>query len=266
MLMKLSSTVLFTTMLLLTPGVLLADSSVSVSCSGNGSAVASSAGSYASVNCSGQSGSIPRGVTVTKKFKLQNYSTLSVSGSYNLLAKLGSENSVTITGDSNYLDKNEPTVRDGHLQIGGPGNSEPPYDIVVWATSLEKVRLSGAGNSEIMGNFPSGLLLRVSGAGNTKLDVATEQSIHIQRSGAGTISGTGRAASLQLEASGAGSVKLRNLKVKHASIQISGAVSLSICASQSATGIITGASSAKVYCQPAERAISTKGSSSVRYR
>ncbi|SFG32476.1 GIN domain-containing protein [Neptunomonas qingdaonensis] len=264
--MKFSPTVLFTTMLLLAPGVSLADNSVSVSCSGNGSAVASSAGSYASVNCSGQSAAMPRGVPVTKKFKLQNYSTLSVSGTYNLIAKLGSENSVTITGDSNYLAKNEPTVRDAGLQISGPGNGESSYDIVVLATSLEKVRLSGAGNAEVTGYFPSGLSLKVSGAGNTKLDVATEQSIHIQRSGAGTISGAGSAASLQLEASGAGAVNLRNLKVKNASIEISGAVSLSICASQSATGTITGASSAKVYCEPAERAISTKGSSSVRYR
>ena len=264
--MKFSSTVLFRIMLLLAPGVSFAGSSASVSCSGNGSAIASSGGSYASVSCSGQSGSMPQGVPVTKKFKLQNYSTLSVSGTYKLLATLGSENSVTITGDSHFLANNEPTVRDASLHISGPSNGASPYEIVVLATSLKNVRLSGAGNAQIVGSFPSGLSLRVSGAGNTELDVATGQSIHIQRSGAGTVSGAGSAASLAIEASGAGVVNLKNLKVKNASVEIAGVVSLSICASQSATGIITGASSAKVYCEPAERAISTEGGSSLSYR
>ena len=263
--MNFSKATIYIALLAVAPGLSFAGSA-SASCSGNGAAVASSGGSYASASCSGQSGSMPSGVSVTNQFNVASYSKLSVSGTYNLLVKLGSENSVTITGDSNHLEQNEPTVRGGSLQISGPSNGSSPYEIAVLATSLKKVRLSGAGNAEIIGNFPSGLSLRVSGAGNTELDVTTERDIQIQRSGAGTVSGSGKASALEIEASGAGAVNLRNLKVENASVEISGVVSLSICASNSVSGVITGASSAKVYCEPHERAISTEGGSSVRYR
>ncbi len=257
------NTTIAATLLLLLPGLSFAGSSVSVSCSGNGSAVVSAGGSYASIDCADQSA--PRGVTVTETFSFGPFAKLSVSGTYNLLVKLGAENTVTITGDSNHLENNPPTMRDGQLQIIGPNRSESSYDIDVVATTLRAVQLSGAGKSEITGDFPSGFSLRVSGAGNTELDVATTGEILIQRRGAGTVSATGSAASVEVEASGAGAVNLESLKVETASIDLSGAVTLSMCASQSANGVLTGAATVQVYCQPKERAISASAGATVNY-
>ncbi|KXK40616.1 MAG: hypothetical protein UZ02_AOB001001907 [Nitrosomonas europaea] len=240
-------------MLLLCINVSVAGTSTSVSCAEGGSASAYSRSgnsvSYSSVNCSSnneQNAMTPAGIAVSKSYSPEPYTSLVLSGAFNTEIKTGGENRVTISGDSNYVESVEVNSSDGELIIRRPGPGNDNLNVIVESISLQKLKISGAGSTNIYGDFPDGLSVRKSGAG----------SINIE----------GQASTLKLNLSGAGNTTARDFTVDNVEIDATGAGNIAVCAKKSVAGSLAGAVHFKVYCNPSQRSVNTRGVSRVSYR
>lgn len=240
-------------MLLLCINVSVADTSTSVSCAEGGSASAYSRSgnsvSYASVNCSNnneQNAITPSGIAASKSYSPEPYTLLVLSGALNIEIKTGSENRVTISGDSNYVESIEVDSSDGELIIRRPGSGNGNLNVAVESTTLQKLKIFGAGSTKVDGDFPEGLSVRKSGAGRMNIE--------------------GQANTLKLNLSGAGNTTARDFIVDNVGIDATGAGNIAVCAKKSVSGSLSGAVHFKVYCNPSQRAINTRGVSRVSYR
>lgn len=240
-------------MLSLCINVSVADTSTSVSCTEGGSASAYSRSgnsvSYASVNCSNsneQNVITPAGIAVSKSYLPEPYTSLILSGALNVEIKTGSENRVAVSGDSNYVESVEVDSSNGVLIIRRPGPGNGNLNVVVESTTLQELKISGAGSTNIYGDFPDGLSVRKNGAG----------SINIE----------GQASTLKLNLSGAGNTAARDFTVDNIEIDAAGAGNIAVCAKKSVAGSLAGAVHFKVYCNPSQRAINMRGVSRVSYR
>lgn len=240
-------------MLLLSINVSVADTSTSVSCAESGSASAYSRSgnsvSYSNVNCSSnneQNAMTPAGIAVSKSYSPEPYTSLVLSGAFNTEIKTGGENKATISGDSNYVESVEVNSSNGVLIIRRPGSGNGNLNVVVESTTLQKLKISGAGSTNIYGDFSDGLSVRKSGAGRMNIG--------------------GQASTLKLNLSGAGNTTARDFTVDNVEIDATGAGNIAVCAKKSVAGSLAGAVHFKVYCNPSQRSVNTRGVSRVSYR
>lgn len=240
-------------MLLLCARASVADTSASVSCSGNGSASAYSRSgsgvSHSSVRCtnsSGQDSVVPGGIATSKSYSPGLYTSLVMSGAGNVEIRTGSENSVIVSGGGNYVESVEVNSSGGVLAIHWPDTGNSNLNVTVTGSALQTLEISGAGNTEVYGDFPHGLSVRKSGAGNINIG--------------------GQASYLVLNLSGAGNTVARNLITNEVEVDASGAGNVSVCAKESVSGSLSGAVHFNIYCNPPRESIHTQGASSIRYR
>lgn len=147
-------------MLLLCINVSVADTSTSVSCAEGGSASAYSRSgnsvSYASVNCSSnneQNAITPSGIAASKSYSPRPYTSLVLSGAFNPEIKTGGENRVIISGDNNYVESVEVNSSNGELIIRRTGSGNGNLNVAVESTTLQKLKISGAGSTNFMVTF-----------------------------------------------------------------------------------------------------------------
>lgn len=240
-------------MLLLCIDVSVAGTSTSVSCAEGGSASAYSRSgnsvSYSSVNCSsnnGQNAITPAGIAVSKSYSPEPYTSLVLSGAFNTEIKTGGENRVTISGDSNYVESVEVDSSNGALVIRRSNSGNGNLNVAVTSLALQELKISGAGSTNIEGDFPDGLSVRKNGAGSMNIE--------------------GQANMLKLNLSGAGNTTARDFTVDHVEIDAAGAGNIAVCAKKSVAGSLAGAVHLKVYCHPSQRSVNMRGASSVNYR
>jgi len=229
-----------------------ADTSISISCSEGGSASAYSRSgnsvTYSNVNCAGnnkQSVIAPAGTVVSKSYSPEPYTSLMLSGAFNTGIKTGDEDKITISGDSNYVESIEIDSSTGRLIIRQTDSKSDDLTVMIESSTLQKLKTSGAGRTNIYGNFPDGLSVIKNGAG----------SMHIE----------GQAGRLKLNLAGAGKVTAKDFTVDSVEIDAAGAGNIAVCAQKSVSGSLAGAMRLKVYCNPAQRSISTRGVARVSY-
>lgn len=229
-----------------------ADTSISVSCSEGGSASAYSRSgnsvTYSSVNCAGnnkQSVIAPAGTAISKSYSPEPYTSLMLSGAFNTEIKTGDEDRITISGDSNYVESIEVDSSAGRLIIRQTDLKSDDLTVMIESSTLQKLKISGAGRTNIYGDFPDNLSVRKNGAG----------SMHIE----------GQADMLKLNLAGAGKITAKDFTADSVEIDAAGAGNIAVCARKSVSGSLTGAMRLKVYCNPAQRFISTRGVARVSY-
>lgn len=245
--------IIASTVLSLCTGASVAGTSASVSCSGNGSASAYSRSgdgvSHSSVSCTNsnrQDSVAPGGAATSRSYSPNPYTSLILSGAGNVEIRAGSENSVIVSGDGNYVESVEVNSSGGVLAIHWPDLGNSNLNVAVTSPALQILEISGAGNTEVYGDFPHGLSVRKSGAGNITIG--------------------GQASYLALNLSGAGSTVARNFITNEVEIDASGAGNISVCAKESVSGSLSGAVHFTIYCNPLRESVNTRGASSIRYR
>lgn len=75
----------------------------------------------------------------------------------------------------------------------------------------------------------------------------------------------GQADMLKLDLAGAGKITTKDFTADSVEIDAAGAGNIAVCARKSVSGSLTGAMRLKVYCNPAQRFISTRGVARVSY-
>lgn len=239
--------------LLFCADVSIADTFTSVNCAGNSSASAYSRSgnsvSYSNASCSStgeQNPVIPSGVTTSRSYSPEPYTSLVLAGTFNVVIKNDDENSVTISGDNNDVEAVEVDSSNGVLIIRRANSGNGNLDVAVMTPTLQNLKISGAVSTKVYGDFSGGLSIRKSGAGNTNIE--------------------GRSDYLELHLSGAGNTTARNFEADRVEVNASGAGSISVCARKSVSGSLSGAIRFKVHCNPFQRSVNTRGASNVSYQ
>jgi hypothetical protein len=146
--------------------------------------------------------------TVTK------FSKIDTKGAYDVEVKVGSDTSVTVSGDDNLLKLVETKVEDGTLTISTVKNVHPrkSLKVIVTTPSLDTFALHGAGDVNIAG---------IKGKSFTA-------TLH----GAGDFTASGEVTNLDATLKGAGDMNLYGLHAANVNATLNGAGDLSVWASK----------------------------------
>jgi Putative auto-transporter adhesin, head GIN domain len=175
------------------------------------------------------------GKIVTEPRTVANFSSVSLSGSGQVLIEQGASESLTVTTDDNLLQHVKTEVHGNTLELGVKDpmtNLDPTNDIIFKLTvkQLDRLEISGSGKADIRG--------------------LNEDQLQVRISGSGDVSGQGTAGDLDLRISGSGSYRGPELKTRRASIGVSGSGSAVVSASETLDANVSGSGSVEYVGEP----------------
>jgi hypothetical protein len=172
------------------------------------------------------------GEMVTTNYDLAACDALLLRCGLDVTVRLGDAQSVALTVDENLVEKYEITARGGTLVIDAEDNPRPGKNarLEVTLTAMKQLRLTGAGDIEVIGYEGGDLALVIDGAGDLEID--------------------GRAGRLEITLSGAGDIDARRLEAREAEVTLNGAGDVKVFASESADVTVNGVGDVDVYGQP----------------
>ena len=187
------------------------------------------------------------GVAASQTRDLAPFHAVELTGSNNVIIRVGGAQSVVVKGDDNLVDRITTEVQSGRLDIGTTLDSfstKSPMSVEISVPSLDALTLSGAGNIAVTGVDAQGFTVDLPGSGTvtasgttSRLDVTLGGSGTLQFSrlvandvravleGTGTIFVTATA-SIDASVSGVGSI-LYGGSPQHVSRNVSGTGSIS---------------------------------------
>jgi len=190
------------------------------------------------------------GKIVTEPRTVAGFSTVSLSGSGQVLIEQTGTESLTVTTDDNLLPYIRTEVHGNTLELGtkDPMTSLNPSRDIVYKLTVKK--LDG---------------LDISGSGQADVKGLTQDQLQVRISGSGDVSGQGTADDLDLRISGSGSYRGPELKSKHARVGVSGSGNAVVSASETLNANVSGSGTVEYVGDP-QVTQNVSGSGSVRRR
>jgi hypothetical protein len=212
---------------------------------------------------------------------------VNLNGSINLKLKQGSTPALTIHAERRLL-PNIATARDGdtlRIETRGGFSSSHPATVEMTLPALRQLQVMGSGDSEVSGFSGDRLKLGIFGSGNVsfsgqyqnvganlhgsgslKLGAGTSERIELGLFGSGNISASGKSKALNAKLAGSGDLDARQLQAETATISVFGTGDASIHATRTVAVSSRGTGDVDVYGKPAQRAVSTSGTGTVRWQ
>lgn len=181
----------------------------------------------------------------TEKREIGAFSSVDVSGAYEVEIVCQKQPGIEVEGDDNILPLIKTYVKDKTLYI----TSEQGFNV----RNAIKVRIT-AGNLEGVSS---------SGASKITLDGVKNEQLVIETSGASKIDAAGETKSLEIESSGASKVDVRDLRAARVKVSLSGAGHANVYASEEINASVSGASSVTYYGEPKVVNKSASGAGSI---
>ncbi|MFY7999084.1 MAG: head GIN domain-containing protein [Candidatus Kapaibacteriota bacterium] len=204
------------------------------------------------------------GVERTEIREASKFIGIDVGGAFDVEVVCGKEPAIEITADDNLLEDITTTVRGNTLYIETKQNISPKTKLRlrIATQNLEDVQSSGASDLIIKGVNNDKLSISTSGAGSVKASVKTGK-LSVETSGAGNVDISGSANTLDVETSGAAEIKARDLQVKNARIEVSGAGDVEVRVSEELNVSVSGAGDIRYYGNPKTVSKEVSGAGSV---
>ncbi len=108
--------------------------------------------------------------------------------------------------------------------------------------------------------------LDVSGAARASLVDLLQERLTVEVQGAGHVEANGKVGRISVEVSGAGLVKMRDLAVKSARLEVSGAGKLKTTVHEDVKASVSGAGSIKIFGAPAVRTTHVSGAGQIKFK
>jgi hypothetical protein len=191
---------------------------------------------------SGVSGS---GTVKTEKRDVGAFSSVDVSGAYEVEIVCQKQPSLEVEGDDNILPLVQTYVKNNTLYI----TSNKPFSV----KRAIKVRIT-TGNLEGLSS---------TGASTVTLDGVKNEQLVIETSGASKIDASGETKTLDIESSGASKVDVQELKAARVKVSLTGAGRANIYASEEVNADVSGASQVTYYGEPKVVNKSVSGASAI---
>jgi len=192
------------------------------------------------------------GDLVKEKRDVSGFSSLEVSGAFEVFLSQGKSESLTIEADKNLMEVIKTEIKDDKLMIYTDKNIQRFTKMNVYLTfeNLEMIDISGAVelSSDEMLHFDD-LSLEGSGASelNLNMDVV---SLNADFSGASEINFEGQAKSAVFDISGASEIDAFDFEIKHCELDVSGAAEAKLYVSEYLKVDVSGAASVRYKGSP----------------
>ena len=201
------------------------------------------------------------GKIVNKERIVQVFTGIDASGAFNIILTQNDSQKVMIETDENIEPVIITEVKDGILKISNKENIKNPtkLNIYINVKSLNSIETSGASDIEMTNTFKStDFQIKGSGASDLKINLECT-TLSINSSGAGDFDLQGSATDLKLDFSGASEIKAYSFSCQNAKIEMSGAGSARINASQTISGNLSGVGSIFYKGTPSIKELSISG-------
>jgi hypothetical protein len=196
--------------------------------------------------------------------EVEKFTGIDVGGAFNVEVTCGKETKIEVLADDNLLEDIGTSVRGSTLYIETKQNISPRTKIRIHITTPNVDDVQSSGASDIVLNNVSNekLHIETSGAGSVKASVKTDK-LSVETSGAGNVVLSGNAETFSIETSGAADVKARDLKTKNARIDVSGAGDVELSVSNELNVTVSGAGDIRYYGSPKTVSKEVSGAGSV---
>lgn len=212
-----------------------------------------------------------------------------LSGPIDMTLRQGAIAALVVRGEQRLLAKVETRVdNDGTLHIGTSGMllfHRQPLQVMLVLPSIEKLSVSGSGDSTVNGFSGERIELRLDGSGNVtfkgrfkqveaslhgsgELDMngGASERVEVALVGSGAMTVAGACRQFSAEQTGSGDLNARHLNADQAELQLMGSGDAAIRASQAVRVTLNGSGDVAVYGAPRERSVSRDGTGEVRFR
>ena len=220
-------------------------------------------------SCTYSEGKVTRGDgnVVAHTVSINYFDEIDLSGAFNVHLTKGSDLQAVVETDENLQELVDVEVKGNTLFVSTTGDVMlKPTKMNLFITYPELRRLTIGGACKLSSNeaiISETLILIISGAAD--IDLGIEAGVlRTQLSGAGSISFEGSAIEHYVEISGASSLKAENLITQLTEIDLSGAGSANIFASEVLKASLSGIGSIKYYGNPAQTQINKSGLGSIK--
>lgn len=196
------------------------------------------------------------GKIVTESRPVSNFHRVDLTGFGELNITQGDTESLTIETDDNLMSLITTKVTDGTLAIG----LDPTRNVLnltatrmiftLQVKNLDSLLITGAGNVKMPALKSDALTITTSGAGNLNFAGVEAKTLKVTLSGAGNIVLAGQVETQEASLSGFGSYDGGNLKSANARVNLSGAGSATVWATQTLDARISGAGGVSYYGSP----------------
>ena len=163
------------------------------------------------------------GTVVEDSRTLEKFSSIEVDGNYTIELEQG-EPGLVIKTDENLLPFIQTEVKGNTLRLKNTENKKGSdgINILIRYPELEELELSGAGSVTNRGTLQGkNLKIEVNGASMVDLEVEVRK-VDLEISGASSVTFQGTAQQLEADLSGAGNLDAYELRVRDASVNLSG--------------------------------------------
>jgi len=171
------------------------------------------------------SGIAGSGVRKTEKRDLKSFSAIDTTGAYEINIACQKTASFEIDADDNILPLIKTEVRDGILFV----NSDERYNTSKPVT----LRI----------NLPTLTAVTSHGAGEITVGDVNGDSLKLESTGAASIDANGKAKSVAISSTGAGKIDTDNLQAEKATVNVAGAASVEVYATEQLDVTVSGAGS-----------------------
>jgi hypothetical protein len=179
---------------------------------------------------------------------IKNFSEIELAGAYTVDIRVGEEPSLKINAEDNILQYIRTTVRGDRLIIDTKRNISPRKEIKIKITTRQLDYLESSGASSIY------------------VDNIRSDRFYVELSGAGSIDLSGDADRLKVDMSGAGSLDAKNLRTRETKVNISGASSADVYATEYLDASVSGVGSIEYYGNPEKVRTDVSGIGSINRR
>lgn len=189
------------------------------------------------------------GPAVSRSFPVASFSSLEVSGPFEVSVTTGAAPSVRAQGSQQLLDAMEVVVSGDRLQIrtkrrggwfGGMSWSGKPATVAVTVPALTAVSVTGSGDTKVdrvSGDSFSGA---IAGSGDLKLGQVAVKSLNLAIAGSGEVTAAGRADRANYTIAGSGDVHAAGLTATSAAAEVAGSGNVRARVTGEATARIMG--------------------------
>ena len=197
------------------------------------------------------------GQSVSKETrKASGFSEIGFGVAGTLTVKVGSDFSVVLEGDKEYLSEIETVVRDNKLYIRNYNNhffNNEKVDVYITIPELRGIGVSGSGTAKTEGKVKADkIYFNVSGSGRIVVSDLEADQFESGISGSGNVivNGTGSADKGTIHVSGSGSYRGESFEIDHLEVNISGSGSCSCKAGDELNARVSGSGNVNYYGNP----------------
>lgn len=176
------------------------------------------------------------------------FSSVDISGAYDVEIVVRDEQSLEIEGDDNLLPLIKTEVKDGVLKIGNTQSISTKRNLRVRISSPKLDALFTSGASDIV-----------------VTDVKSDE-FKIESSGASNLKVSGEAKTVVINSSGAGEIDAKDLRAEKVNITSSGAATADVYASEELRASVSGAGDVRYYGNPKTVSQDKSGAGSITKR